>query len=203
MGQVSMNAQPRSRASGASRGFTLIELLVVMVILAIIVAFAVPRLTSVQRSEGRLAVDQVEDLMRMWAYRNSVMTQQVGIWRQETGVIVLVIRDIDPSDPDAGPVWQNDRLSSEVTLPSSAEILTVVIDGEPQDPRQWFVQSNADGTRPRLEIEMKVPAGVSQLVLAPYSSGVGRLDQAGVDSNGGGIRQPIDLDSEGEERMPW
>ncbi len=172
----------------------------VAVVLAILAALVVPRFGSVRRTEDRLAVDQIADLMRMWAYRNSVMTQQVGIWRNgETGILTLMIRDLDPDHPDEAPIWQHDRLSNEVRLPDTSTIIEVLIDGERQDVGNWFVQSNADGSRPRFEVAINGAIGESRLILEPFSSSVQRIAPDGTT----GARAPIDLDREIGERTPW
>jgi len=178
----------------------LVEAIVVIAILAVIAAFIAPKFTTVRQTEARLAVDEVADLMRMWAYRNSVMSQQVGIWRSpETGVLRLMIRDIDARRPDDGPIWQEDRLSMPVTLPAQAELTEVYIDGESRNLGDWFVQSNADGSRPRLELAIKTGTSVIRLLVEPYSNSIVRSD----DRSGGLARHPVDLDSEGEDRVSW
>lgn len=182
------------------RGFTLVEAIIVVVILAILASLVVPRFGAVRRSEDRYAVDQIADLMRMWGYRTSIMTQQVGIWNDpQRGWIQLMIRDFDPNNPDDPPIWQPDKLSNEVVLPDGTQFTEVIFDGERQELGNWFIQSNADGSRPRLEIAMSGPAGVTRLILEPYSNSVQRVDSQG----GGGIRGPIDLDRDVGERTPW
>lgn len=192
---------PNRAARRRRAAFTLVEALIVVAILAILAAIVVPRFAAVRRSEDRLAADRVEDLMRMWAFRNSVMTQQVGIWRNpDNGLVMLMIRDIDPLRPDEPPVWQMDRLSSEFALPDSTSFVEVLIDGEPQDPAEWFVQSNADGSRPRFEVALDGPSGVTRLWIEPFTNGVRRLDPSAREA---AVRVPLDLDREIGERTPW
>lgn len=172
----------------------------VIAIIAVLAAFIAPRVTTLRQSEARLAVDQIADLMRMWAYRNSVMSQQVGIWHNpESDLIGLMIRDIDPMHPDDGPVWQEDKLSMPVRMPDSAKVIDVIIDNETQNLGDWFVQSSADGSRPRLEIAIETLNGVTRLLVQPYSNSVVRSDGLA----GGAIRRPVDLDAEGQERVAW
>lgn len=185
----------------SGRGFTLVEALIVVAVLAILAAVVAPRFVAIRRSEERLAADGVADLMRMWAYRNSVMTQQVGIWMNpETGVLALMIRDLDPQRPDDPPIWQQDRLSGELRLPDSVTLAEVLIDGAAQHPADWFVQTNADGSRPRLEVALVGSMGTTRLWIEPFSSGVRRIDPGDGDA---AARLPIDLDREVGERTPW
>lgn len=201
-----MNASPRTpRTTGRAaqpvrRGFTLVEAIVVVAILAIIVAFIAPRVSTVRRTEGRYAVDQIADLLRMWSYRNSMMTQQVGIWCDpERDEVRLMIRDIDPQRPDDGPVWQEDRLSMPVRLPDDVWFSEVYIDGTAHSTTDWFVQSNADGSRPRFELAISSGNDVTRLLVEPYSTAVARSD----DASGGSTRQRVDLDREGARDLPW
>jgi prepilin-type N-terminal cleavage/methylation domain-containing protein len=182
------------------RGFTLVEALVVVTILAVLAAVLVPRLTGIRRSEGKLTADQMEDFLRMWAYRNTIGTQQVGIWMNpDFGYISLAVRDIDPANPQEPPRWREDRLSMPFRLSAEVSITDVLVDGEAQDPRGWFVQSNPDGTRPRVEIAMDGPMGPTRFILEPYSGTPQRID----DRNRISPRVPFDLDAEGQERTAW
>jgi type II secretory pathway pseudopilin PulG len=175
-------------------------MVVVIAIMAIIVAFIAPRMTALKQTEGRYAADQVADLMRMWAYRNSMMTQQVGLWCDpERKEIRLMIRDIDPRRPDDGPVWQEDRLTIPVRLPEGTTLTEVYIDGAGRNTDDWFVQSNADGSRPRFELGVSTGNSVTRLLVEPYSTTVVRSD----DRAGGASRQRVDLDREGARDIPW
>lgn len=190
--------RPDRRAAG---GFTLVEIVVVIAVLAIMASFIVPRMGAVKRSESQLAGDQIEDLLRMFAYRHSMMTQQVGIWRRpEDGSIALMIRDIDPARDDESRIWQEDKLTIPVTLPREVEIVEVRSDGEWLDPGSFFVQTAPDGGRPGVQIRLLGPTGEVSLVLDANASAPHRSSPGGRDE---GVRQAVDLDAEGMERLPW
>jgi prepilin-type N-terminal cleavage/methylation domain-containing protein len=197
--------RPYAGAAGVfRRGFSLVEILVAMTILVILAAVIVPRFGAARRSEAMLAGDQVEDLLRMWAFRSSIGTQQVGIWRNpESGLITIMVRDYAPgADPAAGdvPQWAPDILSNAVRLPASVEIVDVQIDHESQNVTDWFVQTNPDRSRPQFLVSIRDSAdAITTVSIEPYSNAPSRFDSEHTMP----VRQPIDLDAEGEERMPW
>ncbi len=182
-------------------GFTLIEVIVAIAIIAVLAAFIAPRFGSVRRGEGVLAGDRIQDLMRMWAFRSSIGSQQVGISRNpESKFLTLWVRDTDPNDPEQGPLWREDRLSMPARLPDSVEIIEVAIDGERQDVNNWFVQTNPDRSRPRFSITLRDSGQrLTTVSVEPYSIATIRVD----DEHPIAVRQPIDLDAEGQERVAW
>jgi prepilin-type N-terminal cleavage/methylation domain-containing protein len=199
--RVSLSDLQRPRARARGRGFTLVEVLVAVAILAILAAIIAPRFGTVRRGEGVLAGDQLEDLVRMWAFRASMGTQQVGIWRSpETGYIFLSVREGDPNDPEAAPIWNEDRTTMPVRLPESVEVIDVQIDGESQPLDSWFVRTNPDRTRPRFSITYRDSSNrETTIAIEPYSIAPIRTDP----DRSIAIRQPVDLDREGLERSPW
>lgn len=191
----------RRAARPAAAGFTLVEIVLVIAVLAIMAGFIVPRMGAVKRSEAQLAADEVEDLLRMFAYRHSVMTQQIGIWRRpEDGSIAIMIRDIDPAGDDDTRIWQEDKLSIPVVLPPEVDIVEVRSGDEWLDPRSFFVQTAPDGSRPRVEIRLAGPTGEYALGLDGHASAPWRTSPGGRD---GEVRQAVDLNAEGMERLPW
>ena len=201
-----MDVRPaRKRSSGTpprgAAGFTLVEIVLVIAVLAIMAGFIVPRMGAVKRSEAQLAADEIEDLLRMFAYRHSIMTQQVGIWRRpDDGTIAIMIRDIDPAREDDARIWQEDKLSVPVTLPPEIDVVEVRSDSEWLDPGSFFVQTAPDGRRPSVEIRLLGPSGEFTLGLDAHASAPRRTSPGGRD---GGIRTPVDLNAEGLERLPW
>lgn len=188
-------------ARSAAAGFTLVEIVLVIAVLAIMAGFIVPRMGAVKRSEAQLAADEIEDLLRMFAYRHSIMTQQVGIWRRpDDGTIALMIRDIDPAAADDTRIWQEDRLSIPVRLPPEIDIVEVRSDQEWLDPAKFFVQTAPDGRRPAVEIRLLGPTGEFTLGLDAHASAPRRTSPGGRNEE---FREPVDLNAEGMERLPW
>ncbi len=182
-----------------SRGFSLLEVIIVCIMLVIIGGLAMPQFLAVERQREEKAIVEVEDLLRMYAFRNAVGTQQIGLhFDQSARELTLWILDLNPQDPEGLRVWQQDRLSSAVELP---EFMTV--DGAASDDIEireetWTITSNPDGSRPRIAVSLKGRAASGTLMLDSYSSVPVRVDRADT-----AIRMPVDLDNEGRALDRW
>jgi len=181
------------------RGFSLLEVIIVTVMLVLVGALAAPRFIVVQRKEEEKSIGDVEDLLRMFAFRNAVGTQQIGLhFDKDKAQLSLWILDLNPKNPTGPRVWQQDRLSSPVDFPES-----MTIDGASADDLEirddtWTITSHPDGSRPRVAISMKGREASGLLVLNSYSSVPVRSDKEGT-----GAREPIDLDREGRTLDRW
>lgn len=199
----SLRETSRGTRTRVARGFSLIEVIVAIVILLILTALVAPRFGAARRSEAMLAGDQIEDLLRMWAYRSSIGTQQVGLWQMpENGMISIMVRDTEGWDPSSGEIaqWIQDPLSNPVRLPPSVEIVEVQQDNEAQPLGEWFIRTNPDRSRPQVSISLRDSNNVTTIVsLEPYSNAPSRTDS----EHPAAVRQPIDLDDAGEETTPW
>lgn len=184
-----------------TRGFTIIELLVVMVVLAIAAVAVVPRFMSTARQEADIAVDRVAEIMRLFAYRESMSSQQVGIWRDPaTGRIQLLVMDINPSEPDAAPDWRPDRFAAPVVLPDEVSVVDVRVNDQPRRTDEFMIASVPGAQRPKIEMHL-VGSGVdATLILPPGSPSVVRAD---ADREAPLVRGPIDLDRAGRDQEPW
>ena len=181
------------------RGFSLLEVVVVSILLAIISVMALPRFLAVAKQREEKAVAEVEDLLRMFAFRNGIGSQQIGLHYDEgRGEVSLWILDLNPKDPEGPRVWQQDRLSNVVELPEA-----MVVDGASADDiemrdEMWTITSNPDGSRPRIAVSLKGRETSGVVVLENYSNVPLRAD-----SDAALVRQPIDLDREGRALDPW
>ena len=183
------------------RAFTLIELIVVVVVLGIAAAAIVPKFTGTARQEADNAVDQVAELLRLFAYRQSLSAQQVALWRDgNDGRIHLLVMDSDPADPEALPAWRPDRFAAPVSLPTGVELVEIQSNDQRVDPAEWTIASVPGGERPKIAIRI-VGMGVDSTVALPQGSpSVVRVD---ADKPAPFAREPIDLSRAGRDFEPW
>ena len=191
----------RPRILPAQRAFTLAELVVVVVILAIAAVAVVPRLGGTARQEASNAVDRVAELVRLFAYREALGSQQVALWRDGAdGRIHLIVKDRDPENPDEPPDWRADRFAAPVTLPEGLELVDARIDDRRVDPGEWNFASVPGGTRPKIELRFSGHGVDSSVVLPSGSPSVFRVD---ADKPDPFARDMIDLDRTGRDDEPW
>jgi len=198
-----MNRARRHNTDGPAlrAAFTMVELIVVVVVLAIAAAAIVPRFTGTATQESSNAVDQVAELLRLFAYRQSLGSQQVALWRDgNDGRIHLLVKDVDPADPDAPPEWRPDRFAAPIALPAGLELAEIRKDDQRIDPVEWTIASVPGGERPKVEIRL-VGHGIDSTVVLPTASpSVFRVD---ADKPEPFARDVIDLDQAGRDREPW
>lgn len=181
------------------RGFSLLEVIIVTVMLVLVGALAAPRFIVVQRKEEEKSIGDVEDLLRMFAFRNAIGAQQIGLhYDKAAGRVSLWILDLNPKNPTGPRVWQPDRLSSAVDLPESMMIDAASSDETEIRDDMWTITSHPDGSRPRIAVSLKGRETSGMLVLDSYSSVPVRTDKQGAV-----VRDPIDLDREGRTLDPW
>jgi len=181
------------------RGFSLLEVIIVCIMMVIIGALAMPRFLAVERQREEKSIVEVEDLLRMFAFRNSVGTQQIGLhFDQSTREMSLWILDLNPKDPEGNRVWQQDRLSSSVELPEHMVVNGVMSDDIEIHEEVWTITSNPDGSRPRIGISLSGSETSGTLMLENYSSVPARIDLEGTV-----VRREIDLDGEGRGSDRW
>jgi prepilin-type N-terminal cleavage/methylation domain-containing protein len=191
----------RRRLRPARAAFTLVELIVVVVVLAIAATAIVPKFSGTARQEADNAVDQVAELLRLFGFRQSLGAQQVALWRDGSdGRIHLLVKDIDPEDPEAEPQWRPDRFAAPVSLPSGMEVTDVRNNDQRIDPADWTIASVPGSDRPKIEIRLVGPGIDSTVVLPTGSPSVVRVD---ADKPAPFARAPIDLDRSGRDREPW
>lgn len=189
----------RGTPRAARRGFTLLELIVASTILVIVAVAALPRFLVVDSQREEKAIVAVEDLMRMFAFRNATGLQQVGLHHDpKAGTVSLWIMDLNPQDLDGPRIWQQDRLSSMVELPTAMKVERALSDGEPMSADGWTIATHPDGSRPRVEIILVGREKEAHLVLESYTNAPVRANDPRAR-----VLQPIDLDAEGGAYDPW
>lgn len=186
--------------AGRDRAFTLVEVLIAITIVAILAAIVVPAISGIDRRKARFDADQLEDLLTMYAYRDSTTSQQIRIERDpQTGAIGLWVKETDPGDPNAIPQWLPDRFTDPVML-DVVTILDVRMDGYRFEPGHWSLTRVPGQPRPRLEIDISGPEIDSTIVLDAQAITPRRLE---VGRRNADVRQVIDLDGEGLDREDW
>jgi len=181
------------------RGFSLLEVIIVCVMLVIVAAMALPRFIVVERQREEKAIGDVEDLMRMFAFRNAAGTQQIALhYEQASNEVSLWIMDLNPNNPEGARIWQQDRLSTPVELPEGMIIDEAMSDDSSMHDETWTITTHPDGSRPRIGVSLKGRNAAGLLLLETYSTVPVRADDEKAL-----VRQPVDLDREGRSEERW
>jgi len=187
-------------AAPARRAFTMVELIVVVVILAIAAVAIVPKFSGTARQDADNSVERVAELLRMFAFRESLGSQQVALWRDPAdGRIHLLVKDA-MGDAGGPPDWRADRFAAPVALVDGLELVNVEVDDDAMDPSEWIIASVPGGERPQVEFRL-VGHGIDSTVTLPGGSpAVVRVD---ADKPAPIARFPIDLNRQGRSDEPW
>ncbi len=173
----------------------------VVIILAIAAGAIVPRFMGTARQEADNSIEQVAELMRLYAYRQSLGAQQVALWRDGSdGRIYLMVMDTNPEEPEEPPQWRPDRFAAPVSLAPGLEVEEVRSDDKRLDREEWTIASVPGGDRTKVEIQLVGHGLDTTLVLPNGSPGVVRVD---ADKPAPFARLPIDLDRAGRTHEPW
>jgi type II secretory pathway pseudopilin PulG len=106
----------------------MVELIVVVVILAIAAVAIVPKFSGTARQDADNSVERVAELLRMFAFRESLGSQQVALWRDPAdGRIHLLVKDA-MGDAGGPPDWRADRFAAPVALVDGLELVNVEVD---------------------------------------------------------------------------
>lgn len=198
-----------ARSGRSARAFTLIELLIALTIMAVLAAIVIPTVSGLSGRQARQAIDQVEDLLTMYAYRDSMGVQPVALWGrgrfedargQDGGVLGLQVLDVDPAYPNEPAVWVPDRFSTLVVLPPNVELVDVRVDGRRQYLEEFLIARQPSQPRPTIEIDLLGEDVATTVILDPKGLTARRLD---ADGGGSFFRLPYDLDRAGRGREDW
>lgn len=185
------------------RAFTLVEMIAVVAILAVLATFMIPRLGGNQRREFRLAVDQVADLLTMYAQRQGLAQKVVGLrFDPYRHMFELMVLDTDGDPTNHEAYWQIDPYVSAVNLPAFMRDtdVAIIVDGDYVDTSDYPLSSEIGQERPFIEITLRGGGEAATLTLSPYSVAPMISSSFG---NSGIVRAGYDLDASGRSREDW
>jgi prepilin-type N-terminal cleavage/methylation domain-containing protein len=193
---VSPGQTPIRRLSG---GFTLLEIIVVTLIMGILATLIIPRFARQDERKADLFIRQVQDLLTMYAFRESMGVEQVGIWQNPINrTLDLVILKKDPELPDEPADWVIDPFTAPIAIPDDMAVTDARTDGQSLGAEDWMIVSVPGSSRPTIEIDINSPMLFTTVVLQPFAVTAGRLDDSGYSN-----RAVYDLDAAGREREDW
>jgi prepilin-type N-terminal cleavage/methylation domain-containing protein len=183
------------------RAFTLIEVLVVIVLIALVAAMTLPRLTGNEARAARLAVEDVADLLTIFAHRVSMGQTEIAIGYDPDSRSIMLLRLVgSPTDPNDPPRWEIDRFENPVVLPESITIAGVREDGMAVERADWFIPALPGQGRPAIEMAL-VSADFAATVALPADGVAARILWPGQAT--GAFRATVDLDALGRDREVW
>lgn len=170
------------------------------VLLGLLASLIIPRVVGQEERRTDLFLRQVQDLVTMFAFRESMGAEQVGIWQNPLErSLELVILRTDPEYPEDPPQWVSDPLTPRVVLPENVFISDARMDGQSMGMEDWLITSSPGSIRPSVEIDIATERSVTTIALPSYAVTALRDDEA----SGQSIREVFDLDSSGRDREDW
>ncbi|MSR44393.1 MAG: hypothetical protein EXS15_03420 [Phycisphaerales bacterium] len=184
----------------------MIEVVIAVIILAVLAAMIVPRMSRTTKAEHENAVAQLLDLLSMYAFRDATSSQQIALWQDpETGWITLLASTRDPSatttDGERSRFeWAADERIIPVALPRGMELTELAIDGRVVTGTDWLAATVPGGGRPT--IEMRIVSGSIDTVLRLDSNTLvpQRTDAGSVPNS---FRESVDLDEVTSRGERW
>jgi type II secretory pathway pseudopilin PulG len=179
------------------------EIMIVLVIIALLASIIVPRFSGMQRREFNLVVDQVVDLMTMYAQREQLQQQTVGLrYDVEFDELQLVVLRQDGQTLGASRTidWVIDPYVRPVELPEDVTLLEVTADGDTVDITDFALASSPMEPRPTIVIVLQGENDTATITLPAHaitpemSSTSRRLSSTPV---------AVDLDGAGRGREEW
>jgi prepilin-type N-terminal cleavage/methylation domain-containing protein len=190
------------------RAFTLIEVIVVTVLMAMLAAVLVTRLSGAASREFDIATEKVSDLMLMYAIRSEFASEPVGITIDPNrNSLSLMIRRGKRDDMNNG--WLPDLSVREVRLPDFLPVqrMEFLVDGDSVDPSDKPITNLPGQPRPGLEFTMHSDdsylARSVRLTLTPSGLRPLRQDSMRNEPMSSIPRTSIDLDTSGRWQEDW
>ncbi len=180
------------------KAFTLLEIIIVVIMIGIMSAIVLPRLTGNRGREFTLTAERIADIVLMYAHRNATSNQPSALqYNMETKEFSLLTKIEDEGER----YWEYDPLAKPIYLPSwfEGESLSMFVDGDYTDTSQWPLTAAPGEARPLIEITLDWENRSSVISLAPHAVG----PKLWLDGVGTEPLMPIDLDSEGRGQEEW
>lgn len=185
----------------AARAFTLLELMIVILVVALLAALALPRLSGTESRRFDLTADRLSDLLMVYAQRDGMGGRPVAlIHNTDRNQIELLTLDIDPYQPDLPAEWRQDRLVPSVPMPAGIGIVDCRVDGDLLVEQGWAIISEPGQERPVIELTLASGDRAATLVLPPAAVTANRYDAY---SRPAFERISVDLDQAGRNREDW
>jgi prepilin-type N-terminal cleavage/methylation domain-containing protein len=192
-----------TRTRPTSHAFTLIEMIVVMVVLAVLGAMIVPRFSSNEERNFKLAVEQVSDLLMMYAQRENLGQKPVGLLHdRHRNRLLLMTLDTEDTAEGQGAEWREDPFVRPVQLPPFIlePDVEIYADGDLIDASDIPLSNELGQQRPTIRIAVRSAGRSAALTLYPY----GVAPELTSDYlNTFTARTPEDLDAGGRSREDW
>ncbi len=180
----------------------MIEMILVCVIMALLMSTLVYRMTSRQGRSFDTTIDQVGDLLMMYALRSEHSPNPVGLMIDPDREALLLMRRDSGENATGLPMWAMDPMTRGVMLPDFMELddLEVRVDGDRADLVEWPLSAMPGENRPLIEIELQHGDRTVLLSLPPHSLAPQRMED-GIES--APAREPEDLDTTGRWQEDW
>ncbi len=192
----------------ARRAFTLIEVILVTVMMAMLAVAVLVRFSGTEGRRFEVAIEQVGDLMLMFAVRSEFAEEPVGIASDPSrNSLRLMLRRRPDELSDAQ--WVPDLSVKEIRLPDSVNVTNMefMLDGDHVDPVQAPLTGIPGQPRPLMQVtvrseDVRFPQEVV-LTLSPtawrptLSGGTGGLQTNDF------LRTTEDLDNTGRWQEDW
>lgn len=202
---TSLNFHPgRTARRSQRRAFTLLELLITLVIIAIFASITAPRLFRSNKHEFELFVERVGDMLTMYAQRENLMRQPIGLRINETAnALELVVMRRNENETGAPSTWYVDRFVDPIRLPDQDVVERVEFraDGAWTDIRAYPLAN--DPARPRPNINVFIYGPDQQQVVWTLPSHAVTPRRYGGRHTDDPAMTAIDLDAEGRTREDW
>ena len=185
-----------------TRGFSLVEVIIVIVIVSLFAGLIIPRVAGISRGSDQLTVMQASDLLAAFAYRDSIASGKTALeFNGDARTLMLMKHVGDEAGPEAES-WTPDSLAPILYLPDRME-LNAYMDESLLADGGWWIESSSDGTRPKVELELVGKELDSTVTLPPWAQSPYTTDRVTNSFTRVMLPEEIDLDSSGQERIPW